>query len=395
MQNMTSFRQKPGVHFSERNVFEAEWFDNVASVLRKFYLYYYPADNTVELFDVKTKKTFLRRSKCEGLEAKDLYIGGVVKIFSRCMKITDFGDSATRSKLASTMQRTCATLKPNVIDKMGEILKYITNHDIHIGNIKMVALTNEEAADFYSHLRGHNELPFILDYMISGPIVALELIGENCIKKWRELIGAETSSVSVESGKTSLRARYGQDSIHNSLHGSDSEEAAEREINFFFSQPKSRRKGPKNTAVYKNCTCCVIKPHAVQARLIGDIINDIQQEGYKISAVQQFYIDPTNAEEFLEVYKGVLPDYNAMVAELQSGPCVAMEITHADESINVLTEFRKLCGPMDPEIARQLRPHTLRAKYGKTKIQNAVHCSDIPEDGLLEVEYFFKILAEE
>ncbi|XP_024943941.1 nucleoside diphosphate kinase 7 isoform X2 [Cephus cinctus] len=341
MQNMTSFRQKPGVHFSERNVFEAEWFDNVASVLRKFYLYYYPADNTVELFDVKTKKTFLRRSKCEGLEAKDLYIGGVVKIFSRCMKITDFGDSATRSKLASTMQR------------------------------------------------------FILDYMISGPIVALELIGENCIKKWRELIGAETSSVSVESGKTSLRARYGQDSIHNSLHGSDSEEAAEREINFFFSQPKSRRKGPKNTAVYKNCTCCVIKPHAVQARLIGDIINDIQQEGYKISAVQQFYIDPTNAEEFLEVYKGVLPDYNAMVAELQSGPCVAMEITHADESINVLTEFRKLCGPMDPEIARQLRPHTLRAKYGKTKIQNAVHCSDIPEDGLLEVEYFFKILAEE
>lgn len=46
------------------------------------------------------------------------------------------------------------------------------------------------------------------------------------------------------------------------------------------------------------------------------------------------------------------------------------------------------------DMARQVRPETLRAKYGKTKVQNAIHCSDLPEDGLLEVEYFFKILAE-
>jgi nucleoside diphosphate kinase len=37
------------------------------------------------------------------------------------------------------------------------------------------------------------------------------------------------------------------------------------------------------------------------------------------------------------------------------------------------------------ELARKLRPNTLRAKYGKTKVQNAVHCTDLPEDGLLEV----------
>lgn len=38
------------------------------------------------------------------------------------------------------------------------------------------------------------------------------------------------------------------------------------------------------------------------------------------------------------------------------------------------------------DIARQVRPDTLRAKYGKTKVQNAVHCSDLPEDGILEVK---------
>jgi nucleoside-diphosphate kinase len=54
--------------------------------------------------------------------------------------------------------------------------------------------------------------------------------------------------------------------------------------------------------------------------------------------------------------------------------------------------FREFVGPSDPEVARRLRPRTLRALFGRTKAQNAVHCTDLPEDGLLEVEYFFKIL---
>jgi nucleoside-diphosphate kinase len=46
---------------------------------------------------------------------------------------------------------------------------------------------------------------------------------------------------------------------------------------------------------------------------------------------------------------------------------------------------------MDPEIAKSLRPNTLRAKFGSSRTMNAVHCSDLPEDGGLEVEYFFSI----
>lgn len=77
-----------------------------------------------------------------------------------------------------------------------------------------------------------------------------------------------------------------------------------------------------------------------------------------------------------------------MVTELCSGPCVAIEIQQS----NPTKTFREFCGPADPEIARHLRPETLRAIFGKTKVQNAVHCTDLPEDGLLEVQYFFKIL---
>lgn len=84
---------------NEKYTFEAEWYDKVASVLKKFYLYYYPFDNTVELFDLKTKKTFLKRSKCEGIQARDFYIGGIVTIFSRNIKITNYADCATQTKL--------------------------------------------------------------------------------------------------------------------------------------------------------------------------------------------------------------------------------------------------------------------------------------------------------
>ncbi|MBN3279249.1 NDK7 kinase, partial [Polyodon spathula] len=72
-----------------------------------------------------------------------------------------------------------------------------------------------------------------------------------------------------------------------------------------------------------------------------------------------------------------------MVAELCSGPCMALEI-HGSEAPKT---FREFCGPADPEIARHLRPHTLRAVFGKNKVQNAVHCTDLPDDGILEVKF--------
>ncbi len=80
--------------------------------------------------------------------------------------------------------------------------------------------------------------------------------------------------------------------------------------------------------------------------------------------------------------------YHDVVEELSSGPVVAMEVRQED----AVNSFRKLCGPIDPEIATHLRPDTLRSKFGTTTVQNAVHCTDLPEDGLLEVEYFFNIL---
>lgn len=80
-----------------------------------------------------------------------------------------------------------------------------------------------------------------------------------------------------------------------------------------------------------------------------------------------------------------------MVDELSAGPFVAFEVMDPDGA-DPCEPFREMCGPADPEIGKVLRPASLRAQYGLTKVSNAVHCTDLPEDGALEVNYFFDIL---
>jgi len=138
----------------------------------------------------------------------------------------------------------------------------------------------------------------------------------------------------------------------------------------------------------------VIKPHAVKAKATGAIISDILAAGWEISALASFQLDQGSAEEFTEVYKGVIPNYEKHVKELCSGPCVALEVRPGSnqQGGNAVEEFRKLAGPFEYEFAKELRPTTLRAKYGKSQVQCGVHTTDLPDDGSLESEYLFGLV---
>jgi nucleoside-diphosphate kinase len=82
-----------------------------------------------------------------------------------------------------------------------------------------------------------------------------------------------------------------------------------------------------STATLDSCTCAVIKPHSVKSFDTGRIIDEIISQGYEISAIASRRLDRVQAEEVLEVYRGVLPDYIDHVSQLCSGVCVAMEVT--------------------------------------------------------------------
>ncbi len=112
----------------------------------------------------------------------------------------------------------------------------------------------------------------------------------------------------------------------------------------------------RTTAYFSSCACCVIKPHAVAAGHAGKIIDIILSEGFEISAMEMFTLDKPTAEEFFEVYKGALPEFVPLIEHMTTGPSIVLEIRQE----NAVKAFRDLAGPMDPEIAKNLRPNTLR-----------------------------------
>lgn len=82
----------------------------------------------------------------------------------------------------------------------------------------------------------------------------------------------------------------------------------------------------------------------------AEIMIRILECGFEISAIAMHSLERPNAEEFFEVYRGVVQEYAAMVTEISSGPCVAMEIRAA---VDAPRSFREFAGPADPVSSNQ------------------------------------------
>ena len=128
-----------------------------------------------------------------------------------------------------------------------------------------------------------------------------------------------------------------------------------RETSFFFNSDVKTR-AMKGTAQLNNCTLCIIKPHIVASGQAGVIIDMILNEGFEISAMEMFYLNKATIEEFYDVYKTVLPEYVPLIEHFISGPSIVLEVRQN----NVVKTFREMVGPNDPEIAKYLRPDTIR-----------------------------------
>jgi nucleoside-diphosphate kinase len=76
----------------ERYVLVAEWYDTQACMLKGFFLQYFPFDGSIDIFDSKSKRVFLKRLKVNHVTPEVLYIGSVITIYSRQFKIVDYAD---------------------------------------------------------------------------------------------------------------------------------------------------------------------------------------------------------------------------------------------------------------------------------------------------------------
>lgn len=129
---------------------------------------------------------------------------------------------------------TFTMIKPEAVGEgnAGAIMKMIEAADFKILALKLTRLTPNQASKFYEVHRGKPFYESLCEYMASGKILAMVLSKKEAVKEYRQLIGA-TDPSKAETG--TIRKLYAKSIQSNAVHGSDSDQNAEKEANFFFS----------------------------------------------------------------------------------------------------------------------------------------------------------------
>lgn len=130
---------------------------------------------------------------------------------------------------------TFSIIKPNAVrtGKTGPILAMINEAGFVISAMKMIKMTTEQAEAFYAVHKGKSFFEGLVEFMTSGPVFVMILKHENAVEEFRKLIGA-TDPAKAEPG--TIRKLYAVSVQMNAVHGSDCDENAAIEADFFFSR---------------------------------------------------------------------------------------------------------------------------------------------------------------
>ncbi len=130
-------------------------------------------------------------------------------------------------------ERTLSIIKPDGVsrDLIGTVIKRLEEDGLKILAIKMISMTKTQAKGFYKVHEGKPFYESVTDFMSSGPCVVMVLEGDDAIKRYRKIMGA-TNYKEAEEG--TIRRDFATDIEANVVHGSDSQENAQVEIDYFF-----------------------------------------------------------------------------------------------------------------------------------------------------------------
>jgi nucleoside diphosphate kinase (EC 2.7.4.6) len=131
------------------------------------------------------------------------------------------------------MQKTLVIIKPDAVQRglIGKIINRFEEKGLEIVGLKMAVISEGLAKEHYSVHEGREYYENLIKFMTSGPVVMLVLRGMNAIAVTRKLMG---STFGYEAAPGTIRGDYAMSKRFNLIHGSDSEESAEREVSLFF-----------------------------------------------------------------------------------------------------------------------------------------------------------------
>ena len=130
-----------------------------------------------------------------------------------------------------------------------------------------------------------------------------------------------------------------------------------------------------------NRTFTIVKPDAVRKGNFGKIIDRLEREGFKVIALKKVSLSQQQAEGFYAVHRE-RPFYRDLVKYMISGPVYVAAL----ERSNAVAHLRKVMGATDPKKADR---GTIRAEFGESIEQNAIHGSDSDENARVEINFFF------
>jgi len=133
------------------------------------------------------------------------------------------------------VERTFVLIKPDGVAKgvCGDIISRFERRGLKIAGVKFFNILAEQADEHYKEHRGKSFNSNLVNYIMSGPVLAMVLTGENAVKIVRAMIGPTNPA---EAAPGTIRGDFGLTIERNIIHGSDSISSAEREIEIFFNK---------------------------------------------------------------------------------------------------------------------------------------------------------------
>lgn len=333
-----------------RMAFHAEQHDPGAPQKRELILFFFYEDSTVEMMLRSNGRLFLRRTHTD-IPASSFVIDSVVMMFGKATRITAYADEVTRQLCSQQSESTTLIIAEESFPLLGRYLAILTEEcgfaitDVELAWIKQDAVSKYHLPAELASTRAV--------FVIVSRTGALEK-GFDFVER------ARGTCTAADAEQAQLWAELAGVSKMKPL-------AVQNEL---------------------NSSVVVLKPHLIAKGYGGAVMQALIDLNLEPTGLTCRTISSAVAHHFLEPYRGVLRNVEG-TADSFVGKAWILQLISVDSSLGVVEAVRQACGPYDTVIAKKLFPKCIRACYGESETNNAVHCCDLEVDGPIYTKFFF------
>ncbi|RNF00381.1 nucleoside diphosphate kinase [Trypanosoma rangeli] len=334
-----------------RLAFYCERHDDISQLVRRYILFFFYEDHSVEMRELPKNVIHLRRTPFPHLRKDCFRLGTALTIFGGIVKITGYADEVTRVLCEKESESTVMLLGESLLPQLGHYLAMLTEEcGFAISSMQMV-WPRGDIFETYGLPEG----------LTNGRVVVACCVRADAVQKGLDYMNRATGAFAARD-----------------------EEEAKKWAQLV--EEVSR----KPVAIFEDphCSVVIVKPHAVRSRNAGSILQLLLDAGLEPAALRTANLSSRVVDIFLQPYKDVLPDFSESAKGL-TGHVWVIQLVSPEDEVDVVSLVREVCGPFDPIIAKELRPKSVRAIYGADRANNAVHCCDLPEEGAIYTNFFF------